>query len=152
MDGWLPAFVSNCLPTCLSACRFAYVPGAICVYLVLSVFVLSCLVWSCLVWFGGRSETISFPLSGVIAGWTEGLQLMREGGKATLVIPSDLGYGAVRVALPPTPPHTHPHTRTHTHIHPLRAPCLCSLRAAIGLLHVNVCRLAPRRASQAAQR
>ena len=41
-----------------------------------------------------RGETISFPLSAVIAGWTEGLQLMTAGGKATLTIPSELGYGA----------------------------------------------------------
>jgi FKBP-type peptidyl-prolyl cis-trans isomerase len=40
-----------------------------------------------------RGQTISFPLSGVIKGWQEGLQLMKEGGKATLVIPSDLAYG-----------------------------------------------------------
>jgi len=40
-----------------------------------------------------RGETISFPLSGVIPGWTEGLQLMKEGGKAMLYIPSELGYG-----------------------------------------------------------
>jgi len=40
-----------------------------------------------------RGQTISFPLSGVIKGWQEGLQLMREGGKATLVIPGDLAYG-----------------------------------------------------------
>lgn len=40
-----------------------------------------------------RGQTISFPLSGVIKGWQEGLQLMKEGEKATLVIPSDLAYG-----------------------------------------------------------
>lgn len=40
-----------------------------------------------------RGEPISFPLSGVIPGWTEGLQLMKAGEKARLVIPSDLAYG-----------------------------------------------------------
>lgn len=40
-----------------------------------------------------RGETISFPLNGVIPGWTEGLQLMKEGGKAILYIPAKLGYG-----------------------------------------------------------
>ncbi len=48
-----------------------------------------------------RGEPISFPLDGVIAGWTEGLQLMREGGKAELVIPADLAYGAGRPGIPP---------------------------------------------------
>ena len=41
-----------------------------------------------------RGEPISFPLSGVIAGWTEGMQLVGEGGKIELEIPPDLGYGA----------------------------------------------------------
>jgi FKBP-type peptidyl-prolyl cis-trans isomerase len=36
---------------------------------------------------------VEFPLNRVIAGWTEGLQLMREGETAELVIPYELGYG-----------------------------------------------------------
>lgn len=40
-----------------------------------------------------RGQTASFPLNGVIAGWTEGLQLMSEGGITKFVIPPDLAYG-----------------------------------------------------------
>jgi len=40
-----------------------------------------------------RGEPISFPLSGVIPCWTEGVQNMMVGGKGTLVCPSDTAYG-----------------------------------------------------------
>ena len=39
-------------------------------------------------------QGISFPLNGVIRGWTEGLQLMKTGGTTRFFIPSDLAYGA----------------------------------------------------------
>jgi FKBP-type peptidyl-prolyl cis-trans isomerase FklB len=40
-----------------------------------------------------RGEAATFPCSGVIKGWTEALQLMKEGSKWELYIPSDLAYG-----------------------------------------------------------
>ena len=40
-----------------------------------------------------RGEPITFPVTGVIKGWTEALLLMKEGAKWKLFIPSDLAYG-----------------------------------------------------------
>ena len=41
-----------------------------------------------------RGEPIDLPVNGVIAGWTEALQMMNKGDKWRLIVPPELGYGA----------------------------------------------------------
>ena len=43
--------------------------------------------------FDKSSSPIEFPLNQVISGWTEGVQLMKEGSRYEFYIPSDLAYG-----------------------------------------------------------
>lgn len=52
-----------------------------------------------------RGEPVSFPVNGVIPGWTEALQLMKEGDKWQLVIPPQLAY-AEQGAPPVIPPNS----------------------------------------------
>ena len=51
-----------------------------------------------------RGEAIEFGLNQVIPGWTEGMQLVGEGGMIELLIPSQLGYGARGTPGGPIPP------------------------------------------------
>jgi FKBP-type peptidyl-prolyl cis-trans isomerase len=49
-----------------------------------------------------QGEPVEFPLSNVISGWTEGLQLMRVGSVYRLIVPSNLAYGPQgRPQIPP---------------------------------------------------
>ena len=56
-----------------------------------------------------RGEAIEFPLNGVIKGWTEGMQLVGQGGMIELLIPSNLGYGARGTPGGPIPPNAQLH-------------------------------------------
>jgi FKBP-type peptidyl-prolyl cis-trans isomerase FkpA len=56
-----------------------------------------------------RGTPISFPLSGVIKGWTEGMQLVGKGGMIELEIPYSLGYGERGTPGGPIPPKANLH-------------------------------------------
>ena len=53
-----------------------------------------------------RGQTIEFPLNRVIPGWTEGVQLMKEGAKYQFTIPSALAYGERGTPGGPIPPNS----------------------------------------------
>jgi FKBP-type peptidyl-prolyl cis-trans isomerase FkpA len=61
-----------------------------------------------------RREPVSFGLNNVIGGWTEGLQLVGEGGMIELEIPSELGYGPMG-SPPSIPPDATLHFKVELH-------------------------------------
>lgn len=56
-----------------------------------------------------EGKSISFPLNGVIKGWTEGMQLVGQGGMIELEIPYELGYGERGTPGGPIPPKANLH-------------------------------------------